>query len=271
MAGARMTESADQLNREAWSQPKTLRWFERYEGWTDKGEQAAVEYARGLEPNSPILDIGVGAGRTTPLLRAISDDYVAIDFSESMVERSRRKYPGVDIRNGDARDLSAFADASFGLVVFSWNGIDAVDHEDRMRILREVRRVLKPGGVFLFSTHNLDGPGSGEKPWTLRVTDVAHPRHLMQVFLGMPRNIANYRRNRRLEVDAGTWAMKPAAAHNFGIVIHYTSLSEVLQELTDSGFATEPVVFDERTGTRLDATSNTKRTWWFHLVARAPV
>ena len=39
---------------------------------------------------------------------------------------------------GDARDLSQVANASFGLVVFSLNGIDAVSHCDRLQILQEV-------------------------------------------------------------------------------------------------------------------------------------
>ena len=42
--------------------------------------------------------------------------------------------------------------------MFSNNGIDAVDHEGRERILAEARRVLEPGGTFYYSTLNKDGP-----------------------------------------------------------------------------------------------------------------
>ena len=71
----------DEVNRQAWSEAGTLRWFARYEGWSDPGERAAVELLAQEFEGLPILDIGVGAGRTTPMLRAISDDYRAIDFS----------------------------------------------------------------------------------------------------------------------------------------------------------------------------------------------
>jgi SAM-dependent methyltransferase len=43
----------------------------------------------------------------------------------------------------------------FDIVVFSYNGIDYVPHDDRLRVLSEIRRVLRHGGTFAFSTHNI--------------------------------------------------------------------------------------------------------------------
>ena len=48
-----------------------------------------------------------------------------------------------------------FADASFDAVVISFNGIDCVFPEERRwQCLRECGRVLRAGGVFIFSSHN---------------------------------------------------------------------------------------------------------------------
>src|SRR5580704_12997780 len=152
----------DQINRETWRDPSTVRWYRKSEGWTDPGERAALGHVAAAAKDQPILDLGVGGGRTVPLLRAISRDYTAIDYTPELVEACKARYPDVHVLHGDARDLSRFAERSFQLAVFSFNGIDAVNSDDRITILREVHRVLRPGGVFVFSAHNREGPGPRE-------------------------------------------------------------------------------------------------------------
>jgi SAM-dependent methyltransferase len=72
-----------------------------------------------------------------------------------MVRAAREAHPGADFRAADASDLSDFPDASFDAVVFSFNGIDYIHPEAaRQRCLIECRRVLRQGGVFIFSSHN---------------------------------------------------------------------------------------------------------------------
>ena len=112
--------------------------------WLCVGERLLVgRLARGAR-GGPLLDIGVGGGRTVGLLRLITDDYVAIDYSPQMVAAARAAHPDADIRLGDGRDLSMFGDAHFSAVVFSFNGVDNVRHEDRARIFSEMHRVLRP-------------------------------------------------------------------------------------------------------------------------------
>ena len=55
-----------------------------------------------------ILDLGVGAGRTTPYLLEISKNYIGIDFSPAMIAACQARYPTVEFAVGDARDLSRF-------------------------------------------------------------------------------------------------------------------------------------------------------------------
>ena len=148
----------DGINRRTWQSPATIRAYERLEGWTDPGEKAAVEYVAPEVRSRPILDIGVGAGRTTALLQTISQQYTGIDYTQEMVEVCRARHPGARILHMDARDLSSFADEQFALVVFSFNGIDAVNLDDRRKILREVHRVLQPGGLFIVSARQPIGP-----------------------------------------------------------------------------------------------------------------
>jgi len=99
-------------HRRAWSAPSTVQSFRDREGWTDPGERAAFECVRADAADQPILDLGVGAGRTVSLLRSISRDYVGLDYTPELVGVCRQKHPGVRIVQGDARDLSQFADGS---------------------------------------------------------------------------------------------------------------------------------------------------------------
>jgi SAM-dependent methyltransferase len=106
-------------------------------------------------PSSAILDLGVGGGRTTPYLSGRASRYVGVDYVPAMVEACRTKFPGLEFALADAANLTAFADASFDAVVFAFNGIDFVLPEaSRRRCLEHIHRVLKPGGVLIFSSHN---------------------------------------------------------------------------------------------------------------------
>lgn len=138
------------------------------------GERAvAAHYARATElqpaearilrllddelPHAVMLDLGVGGGRTTSHFAPRVKRYVGLDYSPAMLDEVRARFGRNDyaFTLADARSLP-FAEASFDLVLFAHNGIDYVEHDDRLRILCEVRRVLWPGGAFAFSTHNLE-------------------------------------------------------------------------------------------------------------------
>ncbi len=108
-----------------------------------------------IKPGIAVLDLGVGGGRTTPYLSRTASRYVGVDYSEAMLHVCKKKFPDLDFVLADASDLSAFEDASFDAIVFSFNGLDyVVPDENRLRCLRECWRVLRTDGVFVFSSHN---------------------------------------------------------------------------------------------------------------------
>lgn len=263
----------DSINRPTWGRPSTVRLFRHLEGWTDPGEQAAVEYVAGEVRGRPILDIGVGAGRTTSLLRALSDDYVGVDYTAEMVQACRERHPGVRIEQMDARDLSRFEDGRFALVVFSFNGIDAVNLEGRRQVLREAYRVLQPGGLFIVSAHNRLGPGHGERP-RVHLNFSWNPLKLgwrtLQLARSLPRSWRNARRFRALNETHEDWSIMNAGAHDFSIVIVYTTLAEQKRELAEAGFEIERV-FDSAAGGPVGDDTDTRHIWWFHYLARKAV
>src|SRR3984957_15740588 len=108
-----------------------------------------------LKPGIALLDLGVGGGRTTPYLSIVASRYVGMDYAEEMIRVCRSKFPQLEFVLGDASDLSRFDDASFDAVIFTFNGIDYLAPDlERQQCLRECHRVLKPGGLFIFSVHN---------------------------------------------------------------------------------------------------------------------
>lgn len=108
-----------------------------------------------LPAGGALLDLGVGGGRTTPALAALAGRYVGADYSLAMVEACRRRWPEREFVHCDATDMACFAAQSFDAVVFPINGIDVIRSDAaRASCLAEIARVLRPGGVFIFSSHN---------------------------------------------------------------------------------------------------------------------
>lgn len=180
------------------------------------------------------------------MLRLISDDYTALDYSPNMIDAFRRSYPELTAHVADARDMTEIDSGTYGLVFFSNNGIDTVEHGDRIQVLSEFQRVVAEDGVVVFSTLNKDGPSFGESPFQLaRPTKSVKvsPRGVIESVgrqvldpSRVVRRVRNWRRNRRREEIHDGWAVGPLAAHDFAPVMHFTSLQDVRAVLDDAGF-----------------------------------
>ena len=104
-----------------------------------------------------MLDIGVGGGRTALHFLPLVKQYTAIDYSDEMIQVCKNRFPEYkdQFKIADVRDLSAFDENSFDFVLFSFNGIDYISHQDRLKAFSEIKRVLRKEGLFVFSSHNL--------------------------------------------------------------------------------------------------------------------
>jgi len=107
---------------------------------------------------SSMLDIGVGTGRTTKFFADCFENYFATDQSDKMIRFCENRFGETNHRKFqvcDARKMECFQTSSFDFIFFSFNGIDCVNHEGRIEILKEIHRLLNPNGKFAFSSHNL--------------------------------------------------------------------------------------------------------------------
>ena len=264
----------DRINRVAWNSRDAVRVFTLDRSWSDPGEQAAFEWLAPRCAGEPLLDIGIGTGRTIPLMTAISDDYIGVDYTMKLLDLAKLRYPERDLRHMDARDMSALPSGHFGLAEFSWNGIDCVDYDDRVKILEEMYRVVRPGGYVLFSSHNRGGPGYRENIWQLLPHFTFNPLRFGWRTLRSVRRFQlgtlNYVRNVKLNHDYGGYAIKTAAAHNFGIVIVYTTLPEQRRQLAQVGLQSD-AVFGSCNGERIPDDAEESDAWWFHFIAHKPL
>jgi len=203
-----------------------------------------VDEARGR----PILDIGVGGGRTVDALVAVSGNYVGVDYSEPMVAAARARRPNVHFRHADARDLSFLADGSIFLAVFSCNGIGMVGHEDRLKILREVHRVLAPGGAFLMSTHNLR---CRELDLGFRFPEFERTRNPAKLLVrsarfarSTARRVYNRWRFEKVGYRNDDHAMVNDVCHDYGVMLYFITLQKQREQLERMGFRGDAAAFD---------------------------
>jgi len=140
----------DNLN--VYTNSKTVDYYDRLAGLQPCEELVFSKY---VAPAVTVLDLGVGGGRTTPYLSSENRQYVGVDYSSAMTDICRKKFPALPFHTLDASDLSFFEANKFDVVVFSFNGIDYLYPDgQRMKCLKEVNRLLKAGGIFIFSVHN---------------------------------------------------------------------------------------------------------------------
>jgi SAM-dependent methyltransferase len=260
----------ERINVDVWRSHKVLDIFAVRDGFIDAGEAMLLERIADEPSHRPILDIGVGGGRTIPLLAGGDDGYVAVDFLQEMVELTRAKHPGIRVEQADARDLSGFEDDSFGAVLFSFNGIDGLAHEDRAAVHRAAMRVLRPGGTYLYSTHNLDFCCAGRPPWHRSWWDLDNgPRAMLVYAARLPRRGLSYRRLRRLTERGESWAVLVGSAYDFRVLLHYVTPGEALAELERAGFQAPAEMYGPE-GETIAPGADTDGVSWLYLLARKP-
>ncbi|MGO9429636.1 class I SAM-dependent methyltransferase [Rhodoblastus sp.] len=196
-----------------------------------------------------ILDIGVGAGRTVPFLLALGEGYVGIDIAPEMVDHCRRKFPTGNFAVCSAMDLSRFADSEFDMALFSFNGLDYPDHNGRLQALGEIHRILAPGGLFVFSSHNR-ACRPAAPPWEIRsmnLDPVRRPRHTLRTLAGLLPASVNHLRMKPFESEHENYSLRNDSAHFYSLLIYYISIPDQIRQLEYSGFGSiEPVALDGR-------------------------
>lgn len=119
---------------------------------TNAGRRRATDFVTGLGGN--VLEVGVGTGLSLPHYGP-KVQITGIDFSDEMLEKARQRVAETglanvrELRQMDARNLD-YADGSFDAVV-AMHVLSVVPEPGR--VMAEISRVLKPGGLVVITNH----------------------------------------------------------------------------------------------------------------------
>lgn len=121
-------------------------------GWRPSGDQLEAIVRGYVTRDSNVLDLGCGRGGVAEVIWR--DVRLAAGIDPDMASLSGHRAAGMPVVRGVAEHLP-FANDSFEVVVSVW----VLEHlVDPLGAFIEVRRVLRPGGHFIFLTPNLRNP-----------------------------------------------------------------------------------------------------------------
>jgi SAM-dependent methyltransferase len=126
------------------------RWFCRTRFWKKTLADGIIPWAlKGVALGDDVLEVGPGPGMTTDILRLRAPRLTSIEIDPRLADALKRRLQDTNAKvvEGDATAMP-FADGSFsGAVSFTMlHHVPSASLQDRL--LTEVCRVLKPGGVF---------------------------------------------------------------------------------------------------------------------------
>jgi SAM-dependent methyltransferase len=136
---------------------KATEWDASYDAHTTRGhwQRARLEAAVRLVGDGPgsLLEVGVGSGRLLARLAERGWDVAGIDAAPRMLELTRERVPGATLAVARVEELP-FEDASFDAVV----AVGVLEYSDVEASLRELARVLRPGGQAVLGVLNGAAP-----------------------------------------------------------------------------------------------------------------
>lgn len=111
-----------------------------------------------------VLEVGCGEGRGIPILLEHAKSFTAVDKLGDVLQDLRTKYPTGTFLSMNIPPLQELKDNAYDSVV----SFQVIEHiEDDVLFLKEIHRVLKPGGVALITTPNRSMSLS-RNPWHIR-------------------------------------------------------------------------------------------------------
>jgi 2-polyprenyl-3-methyl-5-hydroxy-6-metoxy-1,4-benzoquinol methylase len=111
-----------------------------------------------------VLEVGCGEGRGVSLLMEHARSFTAIDKIKPVIDQLQKQYPSGTFKSMNIPPFGGLADNAYD-VVFSFQVIEHIENDELY--LKEIHRVLKPGGTAVITTPNRKMSLS-RNPWHIR-------------------------------------------------------------------------------------------------------
>lgn len=100
-----------------------------------------------------VLDVACGTGYGSQMLSRYATKVIGVDYSEEAINYAKKNYPhnNLSYLQDDAEKLSSIKDSSMDVVV----SMETIEHlHNPEKFVKQVKRILKPRGLFIVSTPN---------------------------------------------------------------------------------------------------------------------
>jgi len=148
-------------------------------------------FAQAVRDRGRVCDLGCGPGHVAAYLKNRGVDVFGIDISPQMISVATRLNPAIAFRRGDMLALDFPGGGLAGIAAFY--SLIHLSRASVARALREIHRVLAPGGLLLVSIHGGDGE--------LHVDEFLGVPASIDATLFQPEEMAQYMRQAGFTVD----------------------------------------------------------------------
>jgi SAM-dependent methyltransferase len=140
------------------------------DAWSREQALAAIALAE-VEPPAEVLDCPCGYGRHAIPLAEAGYVVTGLDRSPTQLAEAERRRGDAELPRfvrGDYRELP-FPDGGFDAVLTLFSSLGYLERDEDVGVLRELRRVLRPGGALIVETAHRDG--FARSNWNARTWD----------------------------------------------------------------------------------------------------
>ena len=125
---------------------------DRFRGTRDQVKENAKVYLPYVKENTPVIDLGCGRGEWLELLSENEIEARGVDTNSMQLEQCRAR--GLDVTEEDFFSYLERMPANSAGAITGFHVLEHLSFNVLLKLLNEVLRVLRPGGVAIFETPN---------------------------------------------------------------------------------------------------------------------